>query len=478
MFPKTHDKLFRLAAPLLTVAVFAVTGCTSGLVSGGSTQSSTVTGPAFVVGTDAPVAAVTSFAVQLMSVDAIDSNGNSVPLLSGTPTVDFARFNGLQTLLDMNDVKAGTYDSVSITLGAGTIGYLNTSGSGAPTIQTEAAAFTTSTVKVTLAKPLVVAQNGSPVGLRVDFDLRKSILVDSSGNITGSVTPTFNVNAVANSDSGGHVDTFVAGVVSVNTTGQSFVVQGPHGENFTIDVNGQTEWDGNASLSSLNTSSIVEVSGTLDKADQTLDADEVAILSDTGFYAAGQVTYVTPATGPATSFDLYVRGLLPTSTGLTLGQIAQVNLTGNETYSIYWMHNPFTQFLFNSSAMVAGQAVAIGGPASGAANPQAVAVKRVNLRNWGFNGTIVKGSENASAASFQMQVSGFAGVLIPETITVYLGPGSDFRYGFGAFADLTDGVNIRVVGLLLKNPTTGQVVLLARHVDGLNLMDFTTAAFE
>jgi hypothetical protein len=478
MFPKTHDKLFRLAAPLLTVAVFAVTGCTSGLVSGGSTQSSTVTGPAFVVGTDAPAAAVTSFAVQLMSVDAIDSNGNSVPLLSGTPTVDFARFNGLQTLLDMNDVKAGTYDSVSITLGAGTIGYLNTSGSGAPTIQTEAAAFTTSTVKVTLAKPLVVAQNGSPVGLRVDFDLRKSILVDSSGNITGSVTPTFNVNAVANSDSGGHVDTFVAGVVSVNTTGQSFVVQGPHGENFTIDVNGQTEWDGNASLSSLNTSSIVEVSGTLDKADQTLDADEVAILSDTGFYAAGQVTYVTPATGPATSFDLYVRGLLPTSTGLTLGQIAQVNLTGNETYSIYWMHNPFTQFLFNSSAMVAGQAVAIGGPASGAANPQAVAVKRVNLRNWGFNGTIVKGSENASAASFQMQVSGFAGVLIPETITVYLGPGSDFRYGFGAFTDLTDGVNIRVVGLLLKNPTTGQVVLLARHVDGLNLMDFTTAAFE
>ncbi len=477
MSPHSHDKLFRLAAPLLSVAVFAVTGCTSSITPSSATSDS-ATGPAFVVGTDAPLASVTSFAVQLESVDAVNSSGTSVPLLSGTPTVDFARFNGLQTLLDMNDVPAGTYDSVTITLGTGTIGYLNTSSTSAPTIQTEAATFSSPTVTVTLDKPLVVAQGGTPVGLRVDFDLAKSIQVDSNGNITGTVDPTFNVNTVANTDSGGHIDTLIAGVVSVNTTAQSFVVQGPHGENFTIDVNGQTEWDGNASLSALSTSSIVEVSGTLDKADQTLDADEVAIISDSGFYAAGQVTYVTPATGAATSFDLYVRGLLPTDTGLTLGQIAQVNLTGNEIYSIYWMHNPLTQFLFNSSALVAGQAVAVGGPASGAANADAVTVKRVNLRNWGFNGTIVKGSENAGQGTFQMQVTGFAGVLIPETITVYLGPGSDFRYGLSAFSDLTDGANIRVVGLLLKDPTSGQVVLLARHVDGLELTDFATAAFE
>jgi Domain of unknown function (DUF4382)/Domain of unknown function (DUF5666) len=447
------------------------------MVSSGST-SGAETGPAFVVGTDAPVASVTSFSVQIMSIDAINSSGTSVPLMSGTPTVDFARFNGLQTLLDMNDVPQGTYNSVTISLGPGTIGYLNTSGGGAPTIATEPATFTTTSVNVNLDKPLVVTQGGSPAGLRVDFDLRKSIQVDSNGNITGSVDPTFNINSVANSDGGGYIDTFVAGVLSVDTTGQSFVVTGPHGENFTIDVNGQTEWDGDASLSALNTSCIVEVSGTIDHADQTLDADEVAILSTTGFYAGGQVTYVTPASGAATSFDLYVRGLLPTSTGLTLGQIAQVNLTGNEKFFVYWMHNPFTEFLFNSSAMVAGQHVAVGGPASGASNPDAVTVERIHLLNWGFNGTIVPGSEDASSASFQMQVNGFAGVLIPETITVYLGDHTDFRYGLGAWSDLTDGANIRVVGLLLKNPTTGQVVLLARHIDGLDLTDFTTADFN
>lgn len=480
MFPPSQNRFPRLALLSLSAAALAlaVTGCSSGMISSGSsTSTNAVTGPSFVVGTDAPLASVTSFAVQIQSLEAIDSTtGDSVSLLSGTPTVDFARFNGLQTLLDMNDVKQGTYDKVSITLGAGTIGYLDTS-SAEPTIQTEAASYTTSTVTVTLNKPLVVTQDGSPVGLRVDFDLAKSIQVDSNGNITGSVTPTFNINSVANSDSGGHIDTFVAGVVSVNSNGQSFVVQGPHGEQFTIDVNGNTEWDGSDTISDLTTSSIVEVAGTLDKADQTLDADEVAILSQNGFYAAGQVTYVQPSSGPATSFDLYVRGLLPASTGLTLGQIATVDLTGNEKYFIYWMHNPLTQFLFNSSAIVAGQHVAIGGPASGAASASDVTTKRVVLRDWGFNGTIVAGSQNQSQGTFQMKVNGFAGVLIPETITVYLGNKCDFRYGFGAFSDLTDGTSIRVVGLLLKNPTNGNVVLLARHLDGPDPTDFTTVDF-
>jgi hypothetical protein len=474
MSPKTNYTPLRLAILLLSAAVVLVTGCTSGSML--TTTTSSTTGPVFVVGTDAPLASVTSFAAQIKSVELTDGSGNTASLISGTPTVDFARYNGLQSLLDMNDVPVGTYTSVSITLGTATIGYLNTT-TPPPSIATQAATLTTSTVTITLNKPLVVTHAGAPVGLRMDFDLAQSIQVDSGGNITGTVNPTFDVRTVARTDNGGYIDEFVAGVVSVNAGGQSFVVQGPHGEQFTISVNGQTEWDGNASLSTLNTSSIVQVSGQLDPADQTLDADEVAVLSDKGFYASGQITYVTPPTGAASSFDLYVRGLLPTNTGVQLGQIAQVNLTGSEIFSIYWMHNPFTQFLFNSSGLVAGQHVAIGGPATGAANANAVTVNRVSLRNWGFNGTVVAGSQNTSNGTIQMTVNGFAGVLIPETVTVYLGAHSDFRYGLGKFGDLTDGAKVRVVGLLLKNPTSGQVVLLARHVDGPNFTDFSTFSF-
>jgi hypothetical protein len=449
----------------LTAASLFAAGCGTAVDS--TIATSSVSGPAFVIGTDAPMASVTSFSVQLMSVNAIDAKGNTTSLISGSPTVDFARFNGLQTLLDMSDVPADTYTSVQIVLGSATIGYLSQTSGAPPTIQMEAATLTPSTVNITLASPLVATQT-SPVGLHMDLDLRKSIQVDSNGQVTGAVNPTFNVNAVLPSDSGAYVDEFDAAVVSVNTTTQSFVVQGPHGRNFTVNVNGNTDWDNSESLSSLTTSSIVQVSGSLDRADVTIDADEVAILSQNGFFADGQITYVTPSSGPASSFDLYVRGLLPTTTGLSLGQIAQVNLSGQENFFIYRLHNTLSQFLFNSSLLLPGQAVAIGGPASGATNPQAIATKRVVLRHWGYNGTVVAGSINPATQTFQMQVNGFVGLLIPQTVTVYVSNITAFRDGLTAFSSVTASSNVRVVGLLVKDPVSGQTVLLARYVDLLN----------
>ncbi len=462
-FPYPERKRLCLSLLSLTAIVAAATtGCST---SPGTTSSSSSmnTGSSFVIGTDVPVAGVVSFQVQIDSIDAIDANGNSTSLLSGQPTVDFARYNGLQTLLDMNNVPADTYDKISVTFGPATIGYLQTQAGAAPTIQTENAVLSSNTFQETLKTPLVVSQTG-PVGIRLDFDLYKSIQVDSSGQITDEVTPTLNIKAVSPSDAGGYIDEFDVGVVSVDATGQSFMIQGPHGMQFTVNVNGQTEWDNNEGLGDLTTSSIVQISGTIDRASSTIDADEVAILSQNGFYAGGQVTYVQPSSGTANSFDLYVRGLLPTSTGLTLGQIAQVNLSGNEKYFIYWMHNPLTEFLFNSGGLVPGQHVTIGGPASGATNAQDVTCKRIMLRHWGFNGTIVPNSMSNNG-TFQMNVTGFAGLLVPGPVTVYTVPGTSWRDGLTGMSDMTSSDSIRVVGLLLRDPTSNQLVLLAHYVD-------------
>lgn len=451
----------------ISLAALLAAGCSS--MSGSlSANPNAVTGQAFVIGTDAPAASVVSFTATLASVDAIDSNGNSVPLISGSPTVDFARFDGLQTLLDVDNVPAGTYDSISITLGPSVIiGYLDTSVTP-PAIKTTTFSVPTTPINIKLANPVVIAKTASG-GLRLDFNLHKSIQV-TNGQITG-VNPTFNVSAVYPDDGDAHIDEFIGGVVSVDSTNQQFTIQGPHGHQFTVNVNGETEWDDNSSLQQLTSSTIVQISGKLDKAESTIDADEVAILSQDRFFASGQITYVKPATGNATSFDLYVRSLEPTNTGVQLGQIATVDLNGNENYYIYWMRNPMTEFLFNSSSLVAGQDVSIGGPASGASDPTAVTTKRVVLRQWGFEGTIVPGSINTSNGTFQMQVNGFAGVLIPTPITVYMGGETDFRDGFSSFGDVSSSMQIRVVGLLLKNSTTGQIVLLARHVDDENEQD-------
>jgi hypothetical protein len=464
-------RLFLPSLVALAAGAMLMAGCTSGMTTNGSTTGNMTgpTGASFVVGTDAPMAAVTSFSVQLSAINAYtstDCSGTGVSLIS-TQTVDFARYNGLQSLIDMNDVQAGTYNCVSISLGTATLGYLDTT-NAEPKITTEAANLSTTSLTYPLSSPMVVAQSGAPVGLHIDFNLAKSIQVDSNGNITGDVSPTFTVESVNNTDQGAYIDEYIAAVTGTNTTNNSFTVQGPHGRTLTINVTGQTEWDGGATLSSLNTSSIVEISGSLDKADATIDADEVGLLSDTGFYASGQVTYVNPSTGPATSFDLYVRGTLPTGTGVNDGDIATVDLTGSEKYSIYWMHGSLAQFLFNSSGLLAGQHVAVGGPASGATNASALSVKRVMLRDWGFNGTVVPGSENNGNGTFQMQVNGFAGVLIPQKVTVYIDGNCKFRDGWAGISDVTDNAKVRVVGVLLKDPTSGNSVLVGHYVDDMN----------
>jgi hypothetical protein len=480
MTPTSPLKLRSLMFLLVAAAALVLAGCSA--MMNDATTSSATAGPVFVVGTDAPLAAVASFQVQLQSITLTSTSGATANLLTGTPTVDFARYNGLQGLVDMTDVPAGTYSSVTIGLGTATIGYLDTTKTP-PAITMEPATLTTSSVTITLNKPLVItskASGGVPVGLRIDFDLAQSIQT-TNGAITGTVNPTFDLSTVARTDAGGHIDEFIGAVTmapSSTSEPSSFVITGPHGEPFTVNTTSSTEWDGNATLASLNTNSIVAIAGQFDPADQTLDADEVALISDKGFYASGLVTYVTPSSGAASSFDFYTRTVLPDSTAVQLGDIAQVNLTGSEKYGIFWMHNAFTDMLFNSSALTPGQEITVGGAAADETSLSALTVDRIHLQNWGYNGTIVAGSQNSSQGAFQMQITGFAGVVVPSTVTVYLGPMCDFRYGFGGFGDLSNGASVRVVGLLLKNSTNGNLVLLARHVDGLSLTDMTTAAWQ
>ena len=460
-----HSKSLKIARISIAVAILLAAGVSYTLAA--EPEKAPAKGEAFVIGTDAPLPSVTSFAVQIMSIDAITSTGASAPLISGQPIIDFARFNGLQTLIDINSVPVGTYDKVIITLGPASIGYLATTPGAAPTIQSATATLTKTTITHKLEFPLVVTAT-EPVGVRMDFDLHKSIQVGTNGQINNMVDPVFNISVVRPTDPGAYVDQFEAAVIGVSTDMQSFTIQGPHGRFWTIAVNGQTEWDKGATIGELNKSTIVQVSGFLERADSTITADEVGILSQSGFYAGGQATYVTKGTSGASSFDMYVRGLLPSTTGLAQGQIAQIDLTGTEKYFVLWHRNPLTEFLFNSSALLPGQSIAVGGPATGASNRDAVGVKRIVLRDWGFNGKVIPKSVKIAKGTFEMQIDGFAGILVPQTVTVYVTDRTEFRFGYIGVSELGASDPVRVVGLLLKNPTTGNTVLLAHYVDALN----------
>jgi hypothetical protein len=461
----------------------ALAACLMGCGGGSTTPSVSQqqSGAVFVTGTDAPLPSVVSFQVDITGMTVSDGVNPPVSVLNGTQTVDFARLNGLRTLLDINTIPAGTYTQVNVTLANPQIGFLNvanpqTNPPTRPTISTlnsttsPVATLTTSSVTINLAQPLTVNANDI-VGLRFEFNLRKSIAVDGSGQITGAVTPNLDLKAITPSDADAFIDDFVAGVVSVNAGGNSFVIQGPHGHQFTVNVNGETEIEGNDTLANLTTNSIVEISGTLDRLTHAILADSICIVSQDKFWAGGLITFVEPPVGTATDFDLYVRSVLPANTGFNSGQISTINLTGNENYFIYWMHNVFVNsrfstVFFNSGLLVPGQHISIAGPFANGT----VTVKRVVLRHEGHTGTWVVGSTNVGASTFQFNSTGLAGVLFNGPVTVYVTPFTRFRGGLNGLSDLqgTTVLPLRVVGLVLKDPISSQPVFVARSVELLS----------
>ncbi len=462
---------------VLALIAFAA-GC-----GGGDMPTQTVlpqSGAVFLSGTDAPLPSVVSFKAVISGISVSEDGGMPQTITTGSQTVDFAKLNGLHTLLDFNMIPPGTYDTVTVALASPEIDYLNvtnpqTNPPTRPTISsltpttTPPATLSTSTVTISLSSPLVV-NAGDVIGLGLDFDIRKSLAVDANGQITGAVNPMMNVKAITPSDADAYIDEFIAGVTTINASGNSFTIQGPHGRAFTVDVNDQTEWEGSETINDLTTSSIVCISGTLDRTAGTFDADTVAILSQDKFFAGGLITYVDPPVNTAQDFDLYVRDVLPANTGFNSGQISTIDLTGNEKYFVYWMHNVFvnarwSNIFFNSALLVPGQRVTIGGPFTNGA----VTVKRVVLRHEGHTGTLVAGSVNVGASTFQFNSNGLAGVLFNGPVTVYVTPFTRFLGGLTSLQDLTSNPTntLRVVGVVLKDPISSQPVFVARSVEEL-----------
>ena len=65
----------------------------------------------------------------------------------------------------------------------------------------------------------------------------------------------------------------------MNASGGTFVVQGPHRQQFTIITNNQTQFEDGMSLSDLDTNTIVSLSGSLDRVTLDLIADDIEIVS-------------------------------------------------------------------------------------------------------------------------------------------------------------------------------------------------------
>jgi len=439
---------------------------------GGTSSSSTSNGQAsvFTVGTDAPLPSIVSCQLMVTGITIFNGTTN-VSVLSTPQVVDFAQFNGLHQLLDLNAVPNGTYTSATVMISSPVIGYINVNPPNPPTASTINGTLSVSSVTVNFPQPFVLDASDL-VGLRMEFDLRQSLQVDGNGQVTGVVNPVFEMNLLNSTDAGVSIDDFHAGVIGV-TGANTFTVQGPHGRQWQVTTNDSTVFDDpDIPMSSFTANTIVSLTGTLDPVSHAIDASEVEVISNDKFFLGGLLTYVNPASPqPATQADIYIREELPAISGISDGQIETLSLNGSERYRIGNINLPLTTLLFNNTLLAPGQRVDIGGPLTTSNGTETLTVHRVVLRRQGQSGSWVPGStmvQSGNAGSFQLTDDWTAGILLPAPLTVLTTNDTNFinLTGLGALSG-PGPIQVRVVGFILINQANSQPVMVARSVEQL-----------
>ena len=468
------DRCVRAFFAILPLVLSASCGGGAGSSSSTGSGSGAQTASVYTVATDAPLPSVISCQITVTGVTVHNSVTNTdVSVFSGSQVIDFAQLSGLHQLMDLNAVPTGTYTSATVTISNPVIGYINVPGGGGePTIQTVNGTLGMGSVMVTFANPFVL-NAADLVGLRMEFDLRQSLATDSNGNITGAVNPVFEMALRDATDSAVTIDDFLTGYIGASGNG-NFVVQGPHGRQWTVETNDNTMFDdSDVSMSSYTTNTILGITGTLDPVSKDIVASEIQVVSNSGFYFGGLLTFVNPATGPATSADVYVRDELPSVNGISPGDITTLGLNGSEVYRIGHINLPLTTLLFNNSALAAGQRVGVGGTLDTSSGTPQLTVKRVVLRRQGQAGTLAGNVvvNNGNNGSFQLTDNWTAGVLLPAPLTVLTTNETNFinLSGLSALQGAATTTRLRVVGFVIVDPAMSPAapVLVARSVEQL-----------
>jgi hypothetical protein len=447
-------------ATLAVILASALIGCGGGGSSNNltSTQSASV----FVTGGDAPLPSVLSFNVTLTSLK-LDG---TTELLTAPTTVDFARLLGLRTLLGFNTIPAGTYNNLTISMSDPSISFLDltTTPPSASNINGNFGGSPSTTITVALTKPLTVSSSGL-AGLHFDFNLRNSIAVDGTGQVTGVINPAIKVKPVAQTDPDAEVNDLRGGLVSVNTAANSFVLQRIGGHNITIDVNASTNFSGNLTLATLPNPSVIEVDGDV-QADGSVLADSVEVVTTEKAFISGRIIAVNPTSGPVQTVTLLVGEELPDVPNIPVGTVSTIDVSLVTKYNIRLLDNWFTSFIFNNTTLVPGQRIAMGGSIDAATN--AFVPSRIVLRRQGVVGDLVLNTvviNSGNAGSFELQNNRMLGYVLGAPLSVQTANSTKFT-NLNGLPDIQSGGNMSLAtyGLILKDPVSGNPTMYAHRV--------------
>jgi hypothetical protein len=431
---------------------------TSGGNGGGTTPQKA---GVFIAGEDTPLPTVVDFNITINKVT-LNNNSGSVTVLSTPTTVDFGRLIGLRSLLGFNQVTPGTYTTATFTMSSPVIEYVNL-GTNPPSLGTINGTLANPTVTVAFPTAMVV-NSAQLAGLHMDFNLRQSLQTNIAGQITGVVNPVIYISAVSASSQEGQITEFTGSLISTSAQNSTFLMQGPWGFQEVIDVNSVTQFNGSYSLSSIPTDSIVSVVGAVQD-DGSILASQVEVITTDKAFISGRVLQVTPSTGPAQSLTMYIGEELPAMSGnYARGQVVTINISQISTYDVCFLNNPITNAVFNSSEIVAGQRIFMGGSwdnTSGVFTPQ-----MISLRRQGVIGQLVAGSvkiTSGNLGSFQLHNNGLLGWVANGPFTVNTFNRTNFMNIDGLSGLSAAGTAPIVVGGLVLN-IQGEPQVFAGHI--------------
>jgi uncharacterized protein DUF4382 len=464
-----------LALSMVVALALTWVGCGGG--SGSATFSSSgQAGAVYVTGEDAPLPSVVSLNLTINSIT-LTGASSSPQLVSSPITVDFARLVGLRAPLAFNAVPADSYTKATFVLSSPVINYI--SPGTPPQVTTLNGTFAnptstitqTTSVTVNFPTPMVVGASGL-AGMHTEFDIRQSLAVDGSGQITGVINPVMFIQAVKATNPEGQITDLTGTIVSVNVSGNSFLMQGPFGHQFTVDVDGNTAYNGGFTLATLPTSGgFVSVQGTVQIDGSILASDVEFITTDLAFIS-GRILALNPTSGPVQTVTLWV-GETGGGSSALVDTVQTVDVSSVSNYAICFFNNSWfsPNNLFGNSSMLVGQRIFIGGTFNGST----FAAGFISLRRQGVYGLTVPGSvtvTSGNAGNFQLTNSGLLGISLGGPLTVNTGAGTVFFQGNSNTLTLTDlqtasaTVSVPVVarGLVLKDSVNGDPVLWAHRV--------------
>lgn len=406
---------------------------------------------------DDPADRLVAASVTINSMAFIGAGGSSVAVMSTPRPMEMMRLMGTVAPLAMAGVPQGTYTGMTMTFGASTVTYVDST-TGLPVQRTVPGSMT---MTVMFGSPLVVGT--TPMVVNLDMDMAASVGIDAMGNV--SMTPAmreFHNPAVTGSadpeDGGMHGLTGMVGNVGGNTFTMT-MVQGMSG--VALSTGTGTQYAGMSGMGMMGGGALMSVDATM-QADGSWTATRVqSRMATGGAMAAGVVTSLTGT--PPTQLVLVMHD--GTGSGMLATQLAgttTVNVADTTTFSIDsrdvdLTNLPFTP-RFDRATVTRGQRIETlsagsmmqGGGMQGMMGGATLTATSVSLGQQGLRGTVSSYAQSGSQASFTLTLpadSSFTKLTGATTVTVYQQAGTKLR----GLSNITNGSIVQVRGLLFRD---------------------------